>query len=85
MTQIGLGPKFQKIISSLEQARPSLESHTNDYSSFLRSAKSGQLVSENEADDEAMGHAFEPFLQLISPGLDKKSQQAAVVLKLNQR
>ena len=28
--------------------------------------------------------AFEPFLQLIGPGLDKRSQQAAIVFKMDQ-
>lgn len=93
-TQAGFGPHVPETFSSLEEARNSLEYHSNRYIGFLRSTENGVLNSEAEAEDgrifwrsllQQWDEAFEKFLQHTGSNLDIRSQQAALVLKMDQR
>ena len=93
-SQLGFGPQIPQTFVSLEEARNSLEYHQNRYIGFLWRVERGEVHSEEEAEKgrvfwynllKRWALAFEAFLQQAGPELDTRSQQAALVLKMDQR
>ena len=90
----GFGLQLPLIFSSLEEARNALDYHSNQFRAFLRSIELGQIESEDETELgrkfwrnllRKWDDAFESYLQITGPTLDERSQQAALVLKMDHR
>ena len=93
-SRVGFGPHIPEVFSSLEEARNSLEYHSNGYFGFLRNVAGAQPPSEEEAESkrshwqgllDQWNAAFEGFLRKAGTNLDAKGQQAALVLKIYAR
>ena len=93
-SHVGFGPYIPDVFSSLEEARNSLDYHSNRYFGFLRTVAGAQPPSEEEAERirirsqglmNQWSTAFEKFLHKAGIDLDAKGQQGALVLKIYER